>query len=78
MAMCIHAVEHYEGVFQSSLLLYDSKKGFNHLPFGISFTPEQLQKRILTILRDMEGVVCLIDWSLARTSRNMMTVCMQS
>lgn len=46
--MCIHAIEHYKGVFQSSLaLLYDSKKGFSHLPFRISFTPEQLQKRFI-------------------------------
>ena len=27
MAMCTHAIEHYEGVFQSSLLLYTGKKG---------------------------------------------------
>ena len=34
---------------------------FNHLPFRITSVPEHVQKRMSTILRDMEGVVCLID-----------------
>ena len=34
---------------------------FNLLPFGITSAPEHFQKRMSTILRDMEGVVCLID-----------------
>ena len=31
------------------------------LPFGISSDPEHFQQRMLEILKDLEGVVCLID-----------------
>ena len=31
------------------------------LPFGISSAPEHFQRRMLEILKDLEGVVCLID-----------------
>ena len=31
---------------------------FNKLPFGISSAPELFQKRMSTILRGLEGVVC--------------------
>ena len=34
---------------------------FNRLLYGITFTSKHFQKRISTILRDMEGLVCLID-----------------
>lgn len=33
---------------------------FNRLPFGITWVPEHFQRRMST-LRDLEGVVCLID-----------------
>ena len=31
------------------------------MPFGISSAPEHFQRRMLEILKDLEGVVCLID-----------------
>ena len=34
---------------------------FNKLPFGISSAPELFQRRMITILEGLEGVVCLID-----------------
>ena len=34
---------------------------FNRLPFGITSAPEHFQRRMSAILRDLEGVVCLID-----------------
>ena len=34
---------------------------FNRLPFGITSAPEHFQRRMSTLLRDLEGVVCLID-----------------
>ena len=34
---------------------------FNKLPFGISSAPELFQKRMSTILRGLEGVVCQMD-----------------
>ena len=38
---------------------------FNKLPFGISIAPEHYQKRISSILNGLEGVVCLVDDTLA-------------
>ena len=34
---------------------------FNKMPFGISSAPEHFQKRMNEILKDLPGVVCLID-----------------
>ena len=34
---------------------------FNHLPFGIISAPEHFQRRMSVVLRNLEGVVCLID-----------------
>ena len=34
---------------------------FNRLPFGITSAPEHFQRRMSVILRDLDGVVCLID-----------------
>ena len=34
---------------------------FNRLPFGITSAPEHFQRRMLVVLRNLEGVVCLID-----------------
>ena len=34
---------------------------FNKLPFGISSAPELYQKRMSTILKGLEGVVCQMD-----------------
>ena len=31
------------------------------MPFGISIAPEHFQKRMNEILKDLPGVVCLID-----------------
>ena len=34
---------------------------FNKMPFGISSAPKHFQKRMNEILKDLPGVVCLID-----------------
>ena len=34
---------------------------FNKLPFGISSAPENFQKRMITILEGLAGVLCLMD-----------------
>ena len=34
---------------------------FNRLPFGITSAPEHFQRRMSALLRDLEGVICLID-----------------
>ena len=34
---------------------------FNKLPFGISSDPELFQKRMNTILKGLEGVLCQMD-----------------
>ena len=34
---------------------------FTKMPFGISSAPEHFQKRMMTILSGLEGVLCLID-----------------
>jgi hypothetical protein len=34
---------------------------FKRVPYGISSAPEHFQKRISSILQDIEGVMCLID-----------------
>ena len=34
---------------------------FNRLPFGITSAPEYFQKKMGDILRDCDGVVCLMD-----------------
>ena len=34
---------------------------FNRLPFGITSAPEHFQRRMSALLRDFEGVICLID-----------------
>ena len=34
---------------------------FNRLPFGIASAPEYFQKRISELLRDVSGVVCMMD-----------------
>ena len=34
---------------------------FNRLPFAITSAPEHFQRRMSALLRDFEGVICLID-----------------
>ena len=34
---------------------------FNRLPFGITSAPEHFQRKMSALLRDLEGVICLID-----------------
>ena len=34
---------------------------FNRLPFRITSAPENIQKKIEEVLRDCDGVVCLMD-----------------
>lgn len=34
---------------------------FNRLPFGITSVPEHFQRRMSVLLKDLEGVICLID-----------------
>lgn len=34
---------------------------FNRLPFGITSAPEHFQRRMSVLLKDLEGVICLID-----------------
>ena len=34
---------------------------FNRLPFGITSAPEHFQRRMMELLGDLQGVVCLID-----------------
>ena len=34
---------------------------FNRLPFGITSAPQHFQRRIMEILGDIHGVVCLVD-----------------
>ena len=34
---------------------------FNRLPFGITSAPEHFQRKMSVLLRDLEGVICLID-----------------
>ena len=34
---------------------------FDRLPFGITFAPEHFQQQMAQILRDLKGVVCLMD-----------------
>ena len=34
---------------------------FNHLPFGITSTPEHFQRRMFKILSGLKGVVCMMD-----------------
>ena len=34
---------------------------FNRLPFGITSAPEHFQRRMMEIVGDIEGVVCLVD-----------------
>ena len=34
---------------------------FRRLPFGITSAPEHFQRRMSDLLRDLEGVVCMMD-----------------
>ena len=50
---------------------------FNRLPFGITSAPEHFQRRMSTILKGIEGVVCLMDDILV-SGKNTTNDCMQS
>jgi hypothetical protein len=56
-----HAIWAKESALLTTFITPFGRYHFNRLPFGITSAPEHFQRRMSTLLRDLEGVVCLID-----------------